>query len=88
MTVTCVAAGTATCGTNASTGNAISFTSASLAAGAGNQLTLTVSGVVSAAATGDLINTAQVTAGAGETIRTSPTTRPPIPTRKARAAPI
>ena len=55
-----------TCGTNASAGNNISFTGASVAAGAGHQLTITVNGTVSASATGALDNTATVTAGAGQ----------------------
>ncbi len=38
-----------------------------IAAGAGNFLTLTISGIVDPAATGDLVNTATVTAPAGTT---------------------
>jgi uncharacterized repeat protein (TIGR01451 family) len=67
VSVTCAAIGTANCGTNASSGNSVSFTSASIAAGTGNQLTLTITGTVSAATTGNLANTVTVAAGAGQT---------------------
>src|SRR5262249_1967854 len=67
VTVTCTAAGTATCGTNASAGNTVSFTGIGIPVGTGNSLTITVSGVVSAATTGPLVNTATVTAGTGQT---------------------
>ncbi|HEX4945599.1 MAG TPA: hypothetical protein VFZ34_02900 [Blastocatellia bacterium] len=66
-TVNCVASGTASCGTNASAGNNISFTGVSIAAGAANFLTLTVSGTVSAGTTGNLVNSAIVVAGSGQT---------------------
>jgi uncharacterized repeat protein (TIGR01451 family)/fimbrial isopeptide formation D2 family protein len=66
VSVTCVLTGTASCGTNASSGNSVSFTGASVAAGAGNQLMLTIAGIVSATATGDLANTVNVSAGAGQ----------------------
>ncbi|MBK9605468.1 MAG: DUF11 domain-containing protein [Betaproteobacteria bacterium] len=67
VTANCVATGTASCGTNASVGNAVSFTGVNINTGAGNFLTMTVSGTVSPSATGDLVNTATVTAGAGQT---------------------
>ncbi len=67
VSVTCVVTGTGNCGTNGSSGNSVSFTAASLAPGAGNMLTLTVNGSVSASASGDLVNTATVAAGAGTT---------------------
>lgn len=63
VTRNCVASGTASCGTDASAGNNISFTGASINAGAANFLTITVSGTVSAMATGNLDNTATVTPG-------------------------
>ena len=66
VTTTCVITGTGGCGTNASSGNAVSFTNASLAPGAGNALTITISGTVSPAASGPLTNTATV-AAAGAT---------------------
>ena len=44
---TCAITGTGNCGTNGSSGNSVSFTAASLAPGAGNMLTLTVSGSLS-----------------------------------------
>jgi len=65
-TINCVASGTASCGTNGSAGNALSFTNVSIAAGAANFLTITVSGTVNPATTGNLVNTATVTAGAGQ----------------------
>jgi uncharacterized repeat protein (TIGR01451 family) len=40
VTASCTASGTASCGTNASAANNISFTGASVAAGAGHQLTI------------------------------------------------
>lgn len=55
--VSCLANGTASCGTNATAGNNLSFTGASLNAGAGNSLVLTVTGTVNPAATGLLSNT-------------------------------
>src|SRR5262249_40639037 len=63
VSVTCAVTGAGGCGTNASSGNAISFTGLTLDPGAGNQLTFTVSGTISASATGSLVNTATVTAG-------------------------
>ena len=67
VTVNCVATGTASCGANASAGNAVSFTGVSIDAGAANYLTITASGTVNPATTGDLVNTATVAAGAGQT---------------------
>ena len=67
VTVNCVASGTASCGTNATVGNNVSFTGVNIAAGAANFITITVSGTVSASATGDLTNSAVVTPGAGAT---------------------
>ena len=67
VTATCTATGTDSCGTNASAGNSVSFTGATLAPGAGHALTLTVSGTISPDASGPLVNAATVTAGAGST---------------------
>ena len=67
VTVLCAVTGTGACGVNGSSGNSISFTNASLAAGDGNALTLTVSGTIDPDATGALVNTATVMAGAGST---------------------
>ena len=55
VSVSCVVTGTGNCGTNGSSGNSVSFTAASLAPGAGNMLTLTVNGTVSASASGALV---------------------------------
>ncbi len=63
-TIGCVATGTANCGTNGSLGNSLSYTGVNIAAGAGNYLTITVSGTVSPSAIGNLVNAATVTAGA------------------------
>ena len=49
------------CGTNTSSGHNISFENASLTAGAANQLTITVSGVIGSGVTGNLSNSAVVT---------------------------
>jgi len=62
----CVANGAASCGTNVSVGNNLSYTGVNISAGAGNFLTITVNGVVAPATTGNLVNTATVTAGAGQ----------------------
>ena len=67
VTASCVAAGSASCGVNNTTGNNVLFPNASIAAGAANTLTFTVSGMVSASATGNLVNTATVTPGTGQT---------------------
>ena len=68
VTATCAVTGAGGCGTNASSGNAVSFTNASLAPGAGNVLTITISGTVSSGASGTLTNTATVAAvGATDT---------------------
>ena len=64
---TCTATGTDSCGTNASAGNNVSFTGATLAPGAGHALTLTVNGTISPDASGPLVNAATVTAGPGST---------------------
>jgi len=66
-TINCVASGTASCGTNASAGNSLSYTGANIPVGAGNFLTITVNGTVNSATTGNLINTASVTAPGGYT---------------------
>src|SRR5262249_34504491 len=65
VSVTCAVTGAGDCGTNASSGSTVSFTGLKLDPGAGNQLTITVSGMVGASASGSLLNTATVTAGAG-----------------------
>ena len=67
VSVSCVAAGTAACGTNAAFGNSVSYTNATLAAGGGNVLTFTINGIVDPSTTGALANTATVTAGGGAT---------------------
>jgi len=66
-TINCVASGTASCGTNASAGNNLSYTGVNISAGAGNFLTITASGTVDPVASGNLTNTATVTEGAGQT---------------------
>lgn len=63
VSVSCVVSGDASCGINGSTGNNISFTGVSITAGSSNYVTLTVNGTVSGTATGDLINSAHVSAG-------------------------
>jgi uncharacterized repeat protein (TIGR01451 family) len=65
VVVSCVPTGIGNCGTNASSGNGISYTGASVNAGAGNALTYTISGKVSAATTGKLIDTVTVAAAPG-----------------------
>jgi len=67
VTTSCTATGTAGCGTNASSGNNASFTGASLGAGAGNQLTITIAGIVAPSTTGALVNSVTV-AGASDPI--------------------
>ena len=67
VTANCVATGTASCGTNGTAGNAVSFTNVDIAAGAGNFLTITVAGTVNPNATGNLVNTATVAVGTGQT---------------------
>ena len=67
VTANCVATGTASCGVNTTAGNSVAFTGASVAAGAGHHLTITLSGVVSPTARGALAHTATVSAGAGAT---------------------
>lgn len=50
------------CGTNASSGNTVSFTGMSLPfSGGANQITITISGRVAAGATGNLTNTVEIT---------------------------
>ncbi|MEP6945748.1 MAG: DUF11 domain-containing protein, partial [Acidobacteriota bacterium] len=63
VSVGCVASGAATCGTNGSGGNNVSFTGVNIAAGGANFLTITVSGTVSPSTTGDLTNSVHVTPG-------------------------
>jgi uncharacterized repeat protein (TIGR01451 family) len=60
LTITCVPVGTASCGTDGTVGNNVSFTNASLDAGVGNQLTITISGTVDVATTGNLSNTVNI----------------------------
>src|SRR5262245_7300948 len=67
VTAACAVTGTGTCGTNGSSGNSVQFTNLTLAPGAGNALTFTISGTVSADETGSLINTGFVTPGVGST---------------------
>ena len=63
VTVSCAASGTATCGTNGSLGNTVSFTGACVPPGGGNALTVTVSGTVGPGASGPLVNTVTVAPG-------------------------
>jgi len=67
ITINCAASGAASCGTNASAGNSLLYTGVNIPSGAANLLTITVNGIVDPATTGNLINTATVTAGAGQT---------------------
>ncbi len=62
-TINCVASGMASCGTNASSGNNVSYTGISIPYDAANFLTITVSGTVNPSTTGDLVNAATVTPG-------------------------
>ncbi len=71
VTATCAVNGTGNCGTNASAGNNVSFTGLGVAAGAGSSLVFTVNGTVLPSATGSIVNTATVTAGAGQTDSTA-----------------
>src|SRR5262249_53398735 len=66
-TASCAVVGFGGCGTNTSVGNSVSFANASLAPGAVNVLTITITGTVSPDAVGSLTNTATATAGAGST---------------------
>lgn len=59
-TINCTANGTASCGTNLSSGNNVAFGGAALNAGAGNKLTITIGGTVSAGAAGNLVNAANI----------------------------
>ena len=60
VSVSCVASGgNASCGTNASSGNNISFTGASLGTG-GETLSLTISGTVAGGTTADITNPANI----------------------------
>ncbi len=67
ITVSCEESGAASCGTNASSANEVSFTGVNINAGAANYLTITVAGSVSAGTSGTLINTAIVSPGTGQT---------------------
>ncbi|MBK6798618.1 MAG: DUF11 domain-containing protein [Acidobacteria bacterium] len=66
LTIGCVATGSASCGVNGSAGNNVSFTGVNITAGAGNFITITVSGTVNPNTTGNLVNTATVSVGAGQ----------------------
>jgi uncharacterized repeat protein (TIGR01451 family) len=61
----CSSAGTAGCGSNNTTGNAVLFSGASINAGAGNSITITVNGTVALGTTGSLSNTADIVIPAG-----------------------
>ena len=65
VTATCAVIGSGSCGTNASSGNSVSFVGGSLVPGGGNTLTLTVTGNLNPSVTGSLVNTATVIAGGG-----------------------
>ena len=60
LTITCTPVGGASCGTDGTVGNNMSFTNASLDAGPGNQITITISGTVNMGTTGDLSNTVNI----------------------------
>ncbi|GAB4505815.1 MAG: hypothetical protein Fur0043_28140 [Anaerolineales bacterium] len=60
LTITCTPTGTANCGVDNTSGNNVSFLGASLAAGAGNQMTLTIQGTVDIGTVGNLSNTAEI----------------------------
>jgi uncharacterized repeat protein (TIGR01451 family) len=60
VTINCTVTGTADCGTDASSGNSVSFTGASLDAGATNQITITITGTIGAGTVGRVVNTASV----------------------------
>ncbi|MBK8284811.1 MAG: hypothetical protein IPK97_07910 [Ahniella sp.] len=62
VTVNCVGNGSAMCGTNGTTGNNVSFTSNSIASGGANSLVYTINGTVNPAFSGNLANTAAVSA--------------------------
>ncbi|MEP6947283.1 MAG: GEVED domain-containing protein, partial [Acidobacteriota bacterium] len=64
VTTSCSASGAADCGTNVfPTGNTVSFTGVNIPAGAANFVTITVSGLVSKSAAGDMTNSVHVTPG-------------------------
>lgn len=65
LSVSCMATGTADCGTDASAGNSISFTGASLGAGIGNSLSLHISGKVAAGTVVNINNTATISIPGG-----------------------
>ncbi len=73
VTWTCAAAGVGDCDTTATgtggsgSGNAVTLSNAQPNAGGGNTLTITISGTLSASATGSVTNTATVTAPSGVT---------------------
>ena len=81
-TVTCVATGTANCGSRSTVRSPIGSVGASLPPG--STLTITIAGTIAPDATGDLVNTATVAAGSRRhRLRIRPTTAPPTPTRRA-----
>ena len=60
LTVTCTASGSANCGNNNTSGNSVRYDNAAVSAGAGNKLTITISGTVGSGTTGNLVNTADI----------------------------
>jgi uncharacterized repeat protein (TIGR01451 family) len=63
----CVVTGTASCGTDNTVGNAVSFTGASIDAGGGNRITITLSGQVDFGVSGTISNTAAIVIPGGAT---------------------
>ncbi|MFN6202325.1 MAG: hypothetical protein ACK496_07570 [Acidobacteriota bacterium] len=61
----CVASGHGACGQQVRNGNQLELTNASLEAGAGNELTISITGTISTAASGRLINAVELVIGAG-----------------------
>ncbi len=60
LTVSCAASGSASCGSDNTTGNSVRFDNAAVSAGGSNTLTITVSGTVAPGTTGNLVNTANI----------------------------
>ena len=65
LTVSCAVTGTASCGTNNTSGNSVSFTGASINWGVGNRITITLSGTVASGASGTISNTANIVIPSG-----------------------
>ncbi len=65
VSVNCTTSGTANCGTDAQAGNNISFTGASINAGVGNEIKLSISGTVASGTTANITNTADILISGG-----------------------